>query len=163
MARADLPDGPTRDAVGQAHDEAKEALSELRGFVRGLHPAARRRGLDAALSGLVARSVQPVDLHVDVPARCPPVIEAIAYFVVSETLTNIARHARARHVRVAVVRDRDRLRVTVTDDGIGGAVIRAGGALHGLVQRAGSVDGTLALRSPPDGPTTVEVELPCGS
>ncbi|MDR7274210.1 sensor histidine kinase [Catenuloplanes atrovinosus] len=164
MARAELPDGPARDAVGQAHEEAKATLAELRGFVRGLHPAVLDdRGLDAALSGLVVRLPQPVDLHVDVVPRCPAVIEAIAYFVVSESLTNIARHARATHVRVSVVRSRDRLRITVTDDGIGGAAARPGGGLHGLGQRAASVDGTLRVQSPPGGPTTVEVELPCGS
>ncbi|MET0493524.1 MAG: sensor histidine kinase [Actinoplanes sp.] len=163
MARADLPEGAARDAVGQAHQEAKEALAELRGFVRGLHPAVLNdRGLDAALSGLVARLPQPVDLHVDVASRCPPVIEAIAYFVVSETLTNIARHARAGTVEVKVVRSGDRLRVTVTDDGVGGAEQQSGGGLRGLAQRAASVDGTLRIQSPPGGPTTVEVELPCG-
>jgi signal transduction histidine kinase len=164
MARADLPDGPARDAVGQAHEEAKATLAELRGFVRGLHPAVLNdRGLDAALSGLVVRLPQPVGLHVDVVPRCPPVIEAIAYFVVSEALTNVARHARATRVDVEVVRRGDRLRITVTDDGTGGAAARDGGGLRGLAQRAASVDGSLRIQSPPGGPTIVEVELPCGS
>jgi signal transduction histidine kinase len=104
-----------------------------------------------------------VDIHVDVPRRCPPAVEATAYFVVSEALTNVTRHARARQAAVTVVRAGDRLRVTVTDDGRGGAVAAPGGGLHGLAQRAASVDGTLHLHSPPGGPTEITVELPCGS
>jgi len=164
LARSELPDGPARDSVSEAHRQAKEALAELHAFVRGLHPRVLDdRGLDAAMSGLVARMAQPVDLRVEVARRCPPVIEAIAYFVVSEALTNITRHSRADRVEVAVVRDRDRLQVTVIDDGIGGATERPGGGLHGLAQRVASVDGTLRIRSPSGGPTTVEVELPCAS
>ncbi|MFG1604226.1 sensor histidine kinase [Actinoplanes sp. NPDC049265] len=164
MARAELPDGPARDTVDQAHRQAKAALAELRDFVRGLHPAVLDdRGLDAALSGLVAALPQPVELHVDVSGRCPPVIEAIAYFVVSETLTNVARHARAGRVEVAVVRHRGWLRLTVRDDGVGGAAERSDGGLRGLAQRVASVDGRFRMSSPPGGPTEVEVELPCGS
>ena len=164
MARNELPDGPARETIGQAHQQAKEALTELRGFVRGLHPAVLDdRGLDAALSGLIAGLPQPVELRVDVPRRCPPVIEAIAYFVVSEALTNITRHARAERVEVAVVRQRGWLRLIVNDDGVGGAVDRPGSGLRGLAQRVGSVDGRFRLTSPPGGPTRVEVELPCGS
>ncbi|MCA2213102.1 sensor histidine kinase [Jidongwangia harbinensis] len=164
LARAEVPDGPAREAVEQAHQQAKAALAELRDFVRGLHPAVLNdRGLDAALSGLVAGLSQPVELHVDVARRCPPVIEAIAYFVVSEALTNVTRHARAKRVEVAVVRDRERLRLVVADDGVGGAADRPGGGLRGLAQRVGSVDGTFRIESPPGGPTLVEVELPCGS
>jgi signal transduction histidine kinase len=164
MARAELGDAAGARAVAEAHDEAKQALVELRDLVRGLHPAVLDdRGLDAALSGIVARMPLPVDIHVDVPRRCPPAVEATAYFVVSEALTNVTRHARARQAAVTVVRAGDRLRVTVTDDGRGGAVAAPGGGLHGLAQRAASVDGTLHLHSPPGGPTEITVELPCGS
>ncbi|GIE77438.1 hypothetical protein Aph02nite_33880 [Actinoplanes philippinensis] len=164
MARGALPDGPARDAVTDAHQQAKDVLAELRGFVRGLYPAVLDdRGLDAALSGLVARLPQPVDLHVGLPGRCPPVIEEIAYFVVAETLTNATRHAAATRIGVTVVRDRDLLRLAVTDDGAGGAAVRPGGGLHGLAQRVASVDGTFRITSPPGGPTEVEVHLPCGS
>ncbi|GIJ46228.1 hypothetical protein Val02_31140 [Virgisporangium aliadipatigenens] len=164
LLRTEVPDGPARDLVEQAHRQAKATLAELRDFVRGLHPAVLNdRGLDAALSGLVAGAPQPVQLRVDVARRCPPVIEAIAYFVVSEALTNVARHARAERVEVAVVRDADRLRLTVIDDGVGGAADRPGGGLRGLAQRVGSVDGALRIESPTGGPTLVEVELPCGS
>ncbi|GAA0241574.1 sensor histidine kinase [Cryptosporangium japonicum] len=163
-ARTALADGPGRDAVESAHQEAKAVLAELRGFVRGLHPAVLDdRGLDAALSGLVAGLPQPVELHVEVGGRCPQAIEAIAYFVVSEALTNVTRHARASRVAVTVVRRDGRLRLTVDDDGVGGATGRPGGGLEGLAQRVASVDGTFRIGSPPGGPTRVEAELPCGS
>ncbi|GIF07209.1 histidine kinase [Actinoplanes siamensis] len=166
MARANLTDlpAPARQAIVDAHDEATQALAELREFVRGLHPAVLDdRGLDAALSGIAARAPVPVRVAVSVPDRCPPVVEAVAYFVVSEALTNIARHAHASRAQVTVDRVADRLRVVVTDDGRGGATPGGGTGLRGLAQRAASVDGTFALHSPAGGPTTVTVELPCGS
>ncbi|WP_182880528.1 sensor histidine kinase [Microbispora sp. H10949] len=166
MARANLTDlpAPARQAIVEAHDEATQALAELREFVRGLHPAVLDdRGLDAALSGIAARAPVPVRVAVSVPGRCSPVVEAVAYFVVSEALTNIARHAHASRAEVTVDRVADRLRVVVTDDGRGGATLGGGTGLRGLAQRAASVDGTFALHSPAGGPTTVTVELPCGS
>ncbi|BCJ39394.1 histidine kinase [Actinoplanes ianthinogenes] len=165
MARAALGDAadPARQAIAAAHDEATEALAELREFVRGLHPAVLdSRGLDAALSGIAARAPLPVRVRVTATDRCSPVIEAIAYFVVSEALTNVAKHAGASHAEVTVDRAGDRLRVAVSDDGRGGAD-PGGGGLRGLAQRAASVDGTFALHSPPGGPTTITVELPCAS
>jgi signal transduction histidine kinase len=171
MARASLADapGPARQAIEQAHDEATAALVELREFVRGLHPAVLNdRGLDAALSGIVARAPLPVRLRVDLADRCSATIEAIAYFIVSEALTNIARHAHANHAEVTVERTGDRLRIVVTDDGHGGAVLdtdsdTGGSGLRGLAQRAAAVDGTLTVHSPPGGPTTITAELPCES
>jgi signal transduction histidine kinase len=175
MARAGLADAPeeVRQVIEQAHDEATEALAELRQLVRGLHPAVLEdRGLDAALSGIAAGAPLPVRLRVDVAGRCSPGIEAVAYFVVSEALTNVAKHADAGSAEVTVERAGDRLRVVVSDDGRGGATLDGGAAAHtgaagtglrGLAQRAAAVDGTLTLHSPPGGPTTVTVELPCGS
>jgi signal transduction histidine kinase len=167
MARAGLGDdvpASLRQVIEQAHDEATEALAELRQLVRGLHPAVLDdRGLDAALSGIAATAPLPVRLRVDVPGRCAPGVEAVAYFVVSETLTNVAKHAGASQAEVAVERVGDRLRLVVSDDGHGGADPEAGTGLQGLAQRAAAVDGTLTVHSPPGGPTSVTVELPCGS
>ncbi|HET7516581.1 MAG TPA: histidine kinase, partial [Actinomycetes bacterium] len=166
MARERLTDAPepVRQVIEQAHDEATEALAELRQLVRGLHPAVLDdRGLDAALSGIAANAPLPVRLRVDVATRCAPAIEAVAYFVVSEALTNVVKHAGASRAEVTVERTGDRLRVVVADDGHGGASVDPDGGLRGLAQRAAAVDGTLTLDSPAGGPTTITVELPCGS
>ncbi|TMR94612.1 sensor histidine kinase [Nonomuraea basaltis] len=164
LARAtltDLPE-PAREAIVQAHEEAKQALKELRDFVRGLHPAVLNdQGLDAALSGVAARAPFPVKLRVDIEWRATPTIEAVAFFIVSEALTNIAKHAAATKAEVRVRRERDRLHVLVYDDGCGGARLDGGTGLRGLAQRIDSVDGTLRLSSPLGGPTTIEVDLPC--
>lgn len=183
---ADLPE-PARQALDDAHSEAKAALVELRATVRGLHPAVLDdRGLDAALSGLAGRSPVPVTLTVDLPHRPSRQVEAIAYFVVSEALTNIARHSGASRAEVNVtayvpsgspgtgataalpgaapgVACGARLRVRITDDGVGGADPSRGTGLTGLRQRVASVDGTLTVESPAGGPTILEVSLPCGS
>jgi signal transduction histidine kinase len=149
--------------VGQAHEQAKEALVELRNLVRGVHPPVLSdRGLDAALSGLAALSPVPVTVSVELPARPPAAIEAIAYFVVAEALTNIAKHAHAHHARVLVVGVADQLSVEITDDGVGGAD-PAGQGLSGLAARVAGVDGQFRVTSPAGGPTTLEVTLPCGS
>jgi signal transduction histidine kinase len=175
MARAGLTDAPepVRQVIAQAHDEATEALRELRQLVRGLHPAVLDdRGLDAALSGIACTAPLPVALRVDMATRCSPSVEAVAYFVVSEALTNVAKHANASHAEVTVERTGDRLRVVVADDGRGGATLDptaappadgGGTGLRGLAQRAAAVDGTLTVDSPPGGPTAITVELPCGS
>jgi signal transduction histidine kinase len=149
-------------AIDLAHEEAKSALAELRDLIRGLHPAVLEdRGLDAALSGVAARMPIPVRLTVDLPRRPAPVIEAVAYFVVSEGLANIAKHAQATQAEVFVQRAGDRLHVIVTDDGGGGADPARGTGLAGLARRAASVDGTFEISSPPGGPTLLTVDLPC--
>ncbi|WP_066950976.1 sensor histidine kinase [Microtetraspora fusca] len=164
MARSaftDLPE-PARQVIVRSHEEAKQALKELRDVVQGLHPAVLNdQGLDAALSGIAARAPFPVRLSVDVPERASPVIEAVAFFVVSEALTNVAKHARASEAEVSVRRDGDVLRLVVRDNGRGGADPAKGSGLRGLAQRSGSVDGTLRIDSPSGGPTTIEVDLPC--
>ncbi|MGO4461497.1 histidine kinase [Streptomyces sp. M-16] len=169
IARATLPDLPpeAKAVIDEAHREAKEAIEELSNLVRGLHPAVLEdRGLDAALSGIAARAPLPVELTVDIPVRPGPTIEAVAYFVVSETLANVAKHARARRCSVSIARiagDRgDLLRIVVTDDGVGGADPAGGSGLVGLRKRVGSVDGTILINSPLGGPSVVTVELPCG-
>ncbi|WP_460545097.1 sensor histidine kinase [Glycomyces halotolerans] len=166
IARAtltDLPESGAR-AIESAHEESKQVLEELRHLVRGLHPAVLEdRGLDAALSAVAARSPVPVRLEVDMDRRVGREVEAVAYFVVSEALTNVARHADAEHATVEVSLDGDRLRVRITDDGTGGADPDSGTGLRGLADRVRSVDGTFRLTSPPGGPTTIEAELPCAS
>ncbi|RLV04278.1 sensor histidine kinase [Streptomyces griseocarneus] len=158
----DLPD-EAREVIEAAHREAKETITELNDLVRGLHPAVLEdRGLDAALSGLAARVPLPVRLRVDLEGRVAPAVESVAYFVVSEALTNVTKHARATRAEVTVGRVGEVLRVNVTDDGLGGADISAGTGLSGLAKRVGSVDGTLRVSSPVGGPTTVAAELPCG-
>jgi signal transduction histidine kinase len=167
MARSTLRDDASpesRRAIEEAHDEAKQALAELRSFVRGLHPAVLdERGLDAALSGIVARSPVPTSLHVLLAQRPPRTLEAVAYFVVSEALTNIAKHSGATAASVRVTSDSRRLVVEVSDNGHGGASQGAGSGLSGLSSRVAAVDGTLVVSSPPGGPTVLRAEMPCAS
>jgi signal transduction histidine kinase len=159
---SDVPE-PVKEVIAEAHEEALLALSEVREFIRGLHPAVLNdRGLDAALSGLVARAPLRVKLTVDMPEPAAASIEAVAYFIVSEALTNVVKQAQATQVEVTVARDGDVLRIAVADNGVGGAVL-AGTGLGGLMQRAASVDGTLTIDSPPGGPTVITAELPCES
>ena len=122
-------------------------------------------GLDAALETLAARSTLPIDLQVELPQRPSPAIESIAYFCVAELLTNVARHSGATRASVvAVAEGTDGVRLTVFDDGHGGAALGdgpdTGTGLRGLESRVASVDGTLSLLSPPSGPTVVTIHLP---
>jgi signal transduction histidine kinase len=154
-----------RDLVGSAHDSAKEAIGELRDLVKGIHPPALDLGLAPALETLASRGTLPIDLQVDLPDRPSAAIESIAYFCVAELLTNVARHSGATRASVvAVAEGPDALRVTVFDDGHGGATLRDdpehGSGLAGLQVRVASVDGTLSLLSPPAGPTVVTIHLP---
>ena len=160
---ADDPDA-ARELVDQAHAQAKEALTELRNLVRGVHPPVlTERGLDAALSGLTALCPVPVDVHVDVPVRPKSSVEAVAYFVVAEALTNVAKHSRASHAKVVVEGHGypGTLTVMISDDGIGGADAHSPG-LSGLADRVSGVDGRLSVESPAGGPTIIAAELPCG-
>ncbi|WP_405974460.1 sensor histidine kinase [Streptomyces sp. NBC_00988] len=164
LARATLPglSSEAKELLANVHTEAKDALTELRDLVRGLHPAVLdEEGLDAALSGIAARAPFPVRLRVSAEGRAAPAIEAVAYFVVSESLANIAKHARATQAEIRLERDADRLRVTVIDDGVGGADPTGGTGLAGLANRVSSVDGTLSVSSPAGGGTRITVELPC--
>jgi signal transduction histidine kinase len=164
-ARAKFASDPHAAAaiVDQAHEQAKQALAEIRNLVRGVHPPVLTdRGLDAALSGLAALSPVPVTVRADIPVRPPAAIEAIAYFVVAEALTNVAKHARASRAEVVVSGSADLLTLAIRDNGAGGAD-PAGQGLTGLAARVAGVDGTLRVRSPSGGPTSIEVELPCRS
>ncbi len=153
-----------KELVIQAHQDAKDSITALRNVVRGVHPAVLTdRGLDAALSALAARSPVPVRLDVDVTQRPSPTVEAVAYFVVSEALTNVAKHSHASRATVHVERMTDRLLVSVSDDGRGGAALAPDSGLAGLRDRVQAVDGTFHLQSSPQGGTTVSVEVPCAS
>jgi signal transduction histidine kinase len=166
LARERFDEDPVaaRALVVDAHEEAKAALSDLRDLVRGIHPAILEdRGLDAALSSVVARASVAVSLSVDVADRPSPAIEATAYFVVSEALTNVDKHANATKATVTIVGRGDRLVVEVSDDGSGGADAAQGTGLRGLEDRVRSVGGWMHVMSPAGGPTTVLVELPCAS
>jgi signal transduction histidine kinase len=165
-SRFDTDPAGARALVDEAHSEAKAALAELRDLARGLHPAVLTdRGLDAALSGLAARAPIPVVVEVDPAAgdRPVPVLDAIAYFVVAEALTNVAKHAHATRAAVVVRRLDGVLRIVVTDDGVGGADPMGGTGLRGLADRVSGVDGRLHVDSPTGGPTVLTVELPCAS
>lgn len=150
--------------VDQAHAEAKNALADLRNLVRGVHPPVlTARGLDAALSGLAALCPVPVSVHVDVPVRPKAAVESVAYFVVAEALTNVAKHARASSAKVWVEGHGypGTLSIVISDDGIGGADPRGAG-LSGLADRVVGVDGRLSVESSVGGPTIIAAELPCG-
>jgi signal transduction histidine kinase len=121
------------------------------------------RGLDAALSAVAARSPVPVRLRVDMDRRVARDVEAVAYFVVSEALTNVARHAAAANAAVEVGLHGDELRLRIADDGRGGADPQGGTGLQGLADRVRSVDGAFRITSPLGGPTVIEAELPCAS
>ena len=152
------------ELVTRAHEEAKLAISELRDLVRGIHPSILTdRGLDSALSALAARSTVPIQIDVDLERRPPAAIEAAAYFVVAESLANIAKHSQATRGSVRVSERAGTLLLEIYDDGIGGAVVHPGGGLSGLHDRIAAVEGRLRISSPPGGPTLLAVELPCGS
>jgi signal transduction histidine kinase len=152
-----------QELVDRAHTEAKAALTELRDLVRGVHPPVLAdRGLDAALSGLAARCPVPVEVKVEVPVRPRAAVEAVAYFVVAEALTNIAKHSRASSARVVVegYGYPGTLNIMISDDGIGGADADGAG-LSGLADRVAGVDGRLTVESPSGGPTIIAAVLPC--
>jgi signal transduction histidine kinase len=152
-----------RTLIEEAHSEAMQAIAEIRDLTRGLHPPVLTdRGLDAALSAVAARSPVPVRLRVDVQPRPSLTIESIAYFVVTEALANVAKHAEAAQTEVRVTRVGDVLRVEVRDDGQGGADPAGGSGLRGLTDRVAGVDGRLTVDSPPGGGTTLIAEVPCG-
>ncbi|MFB9927657.1 sensor histidine kinase [Amycolatopsis halotolerans] len=164
LAIATRPDLPrdAREVIEKVHLEAKAAIAELDDLVRGLHPAVLEdRGLDAALSGLAARTPLPVRLRVSLEERVAPKVESVAYFVISEALTNATKHANAMRAEVTVRQVGEVLRVRVTDDGLGGADASSGTGLTGLAKRVGSLDGAFRVSSPVGGPTTITAELPC--
>jgi signal transduction histidine kinase len=147
--------------IAQAREEAQHAISELRELARGIHPALlSERGLGAAVEALAARAPVPVEVSGAPPIRLRPAVEAAAYFVTAEALTNVAKYACATEAWVELALEDDCLRVSVRDDGVGGADPMAGSGLRGLHDRVDALDGTLDIDSPPGEGTTLTVELP---
>ncbi len=154
-----------KELISEAHTSTKAAITELRQLARGIHASVLDdRGLDAALSALVARSHVPVQVDVRLDGRCSRTAEAAVYFAIAEALTNAAKHARAGSARVVVrLRDGNTLWARVEDDGIGGATIVPGGGLDGIMNRVLAAGGQARLDSPAGGPTSLEVSVPCAS
>jgi signal transduction histidine kinase len=167
MAERALSNNPDQ-ALPQLHRAqaaATEALSELRALVHDIYPPILDElGLEGAVSALAGRSSVPCVLEIEDLRRAPAAVEAAAYFVVAEALTNVVKHSGARTVtvRAATKSDPETMTIDVLDNGSGGASERAGGGLAGIRRRVEAFEGTVSLDSPAGGPTTMRVELPCG-
>ncbi|RSM55648.1 sensor histidine kinase [Actinoplanes sp. ATCC 53533] len=165
LARLELADGsPAATQVTAAQQLAKETLAELRELIRGVHPKVLTdRGLAAAVGDVAGHAPVPVDLDLRLTGRLPDAVEVTAYFVVVEALANVAKHSEATRAAVSAGVRGGRLHLDVRDDGRGGADPERGTGLTGLADRVAAVDGTVALSSPPGGPTLLHVEIPCAS
>ncbi|RSM55972.1 histidine kinase [Amycolatopsis sp. WAC 01376] len=153
-----------RELLGKAQDTATGALAELRSVVRSIYPPLLTdRGLDGAVTALADRCPVPCTVDVLSSSRRPAAVEAAAYFVVAEMLTNITKHSGAEHAWITLNGTADTLFIEIRDDGHGGADESGGSGLSGIRKRAEAFDGTLQLSSPAGGPTVLKVELPCGS
>ena len=151
------------DIIAGAMDQTQQTLDELRRLSRGIAPPVLvDRGLSAALAETAARSTVPVTVSADLP-HLPDHVAHTAYFVASEALANLNKHSGARSAELGAVVEAGRLRLWVTDDGVGGAALAKGHGLAGLVERLDGVDGRLTVTSPAGGPTRVEAVIPCAS
>ncbi|GAA2593641.1 histidine kinase [Actinomadura fulvescens] len=166
LARESLADDPDTVAtlLRQAHETAEEAMTELRTVLQTIYPPILAdRGLDGALAALAARSSVPVHIELaDLPAL-PAAVEAVAYYVIAEALTNVTKHAAATRAALRVERAGDVLSIEVTDDGKGGADEARGTGIAGMRRRVAALDGAVRLDSPPGGPTTLAVQVPCAT
>jgi signal transduction histidine kinase len=153
---------PEDSDLSRAGEELSQALQELRELARGIHPAVlTERGLEPAVRALADRAPVPVELAVSLGNhRLPGPVEAAAYYVVSEALTNVAKYAKASLVRIAVDRVDGAAQITVTDDGIGGAHPDRGSGLRGLADRVEALNGRLTIDSPLGAGTTLRATLP---
>jgi signal transduction histidine kinase len=151
-------------ALARAHDEVEQAITELRELARGIHPTLlREEGLEAAVAAIARRAPLPVVVQTSVEGRLPDAVELAAYLLVSEALTNVAKHASASAATVSLHRHRDVLRVVVTDDGVGGALPTPDSGLAGLRDRLAALDATLGVESEPGAGTTITTEISCAS
>lgn len=167
LAEQLLTDDPAavRHLLAEARDSTSSALAELRDLVRGIHPPVLAdRGLDGALQALALVNLIPTTVVTHLPGRLPAPVESAAYFAVSEAFSNAIKHAGARHIRITVeLGPAGGLTMKVTDDGRGGASLDHGTGLRGIARRLLAFDGTLAVDSPPGGPTEIRMWLPCAS
>jgi signal transduction histidine kinase len=162
-ARNTATDPATQILLGQARDELRQALKDLRDLARGIHPAVLEQvGLEAAVETVAEAAPLPVRVTVTAD-RLAPAVASTAYFVVCEALTNIVKHADATRAEVTVRRSGDELHVAIADDGLGGATTPAGGGLAGLADRVAALGGRLRVDSPAGAGTQLTVELPCAS
>jgi signal transduction histidine kinase len=164
LARTKLRDAPelAERILDGAREELAAALEELRELARGIHPAILTdRGLAPALEALAGRAPLPVELEHLPDERLPLPVEAAAYFVVAESLTNVAKYAEAEHATVRVLRENGYAVVEIEDDGIGGADPSVGTGLRGLADRVRALDGKLEVRSPRGAGTLVRAKIPC--
>jgi signal transduction histidine kinase len=151
-----------RALLTEARDSSLKALAELRDLVRGIHPPVLAdRGLADAIRALALDTPLRVHLASELPGRPQAPVESAAYFAVSELLANVAKHAGADRVWIDIRHDGGMLRISVTDDGRGGADPARGTGLRGIERRVATFDGVLAVSSPPGGPTVVNMEIPC--
>ncbi|MFJ9055998.1 sensor histidine kinase [Streptomyces sp. NPDC102409] len=148
--------------LAMARTSSAEALTELRDLVRGIHPPVlAERGLGDAVKALALRMPLASEVTVELPGRVDAPVESAAYFAVSESLTNAMKHAGADRIWVDMHHSGGMLRISVTDNGRGGAAVGAGSGLSGIERRLGTFDGVLAVSSPAGGPTMVTMEIPC--
>lgn len=148
--------------LAMARESSAEALTELRDLVRGIHPPVlAERGLGDAVRALALRLPVASEVTVELPGRAEAPVESAAYFAVSEALTNTVKHAEAERIYVDLHHAEGMLRISVTDDGKGGAAVGSGSGLSGIERRLGTFDGVLAVSSPAGGPTMVTMEIPC--
>jgi signal transduction histidine kinase len=163
VARAQFASDPAAsELLERTRAELAAALGELRELARGIHPAVLTdRGLRPALEALAHRAPLPVDVAALPDERLPAGVEAAAYYLVAEALTNVAKYARASVASVRVIRENRHVLVEIVDDGIGGADSSRGSGLRGLVDRVEALDGRLELHSPPGSGTRIRAEIPC--
>ncbi|MFI1729398.1 sensor histidine kinase [Streptomyces acidicola] len=164
-ALLDKDPAKARQLLAQARRNSAEALGELRDLVRGIHPPVlAERGLGDAVRALALRLPVATEVTVELDGRADAPVESAVYFAISEVLTNAVKHSGAERIWVdlhQVAQDGGLLRITVTDNGKGGARIGAGSGLAGVERRLGTFDGVLAVSSPVGGPTMVTMEIPC--
>jgi signal transduction histidine kinase len=163
MLKKSLDDDPEASSrIDHAREEIAMSLQELRDIARGLHPAVvSGHGLAVAVESLAARAAVPVKLNVELEDRLPEAIEVAAYYLISESLANIGKHARASAASVEVSRDNGHVVIEIVDDGIGGADTEAGSGLRGLADRVEALDGRLRVWTPRGRGTRVRAEIPC--